>query len=199
MKKTFGVLLLGVLCGILIFHVIQDTKEKKADNQAAEEFLIDAAYETSIGSFAEGVSEGDIPPDFELKTLEGETVRLSDLNGKKVILNFWATWCPPCKAEMPHMQNFYEKKADKYEVEIVAVNLTSNERGSNIEKKVSDFIDEYKLSFPIPLDQSGDVWDKYKGIAIPTTYLIQSNGLVHKRIIGPMDEEMIERLVKEMK
>ena len=60
------------------------------------------------------VQEGNPAPDFQLTTLEGEKVKLSDYKGKKVILNFWATWCPPCKAEMPHMQNFYENNKDKW-------------------------------------------------------------------------------------
>ena len=71
-----------------------------------------------------GFKPGDTPPDFELATLSGELVRLSDYKGKKVILNFWASWCGPCKAEMPHMEKYYKKNKDAENVEIIAVNLT---------------------------------------------------------------------------
>ena len=74
-----------------------------------------------------GLQEGNKAPDFQLKTLNGTDVKLSELQGKKVILNFWATWCPPCKAEIPHMQDFYES-SNKTEVEILAVNLTTSEK-----------------------------------------------------------------------
>lgn len=70
-----------------------------------------------------GISVGKIAPDFKLKTLEGETVRLSDYRGERVIVNFWATWCPPCRAEIPDFQKLYDNK----DVEILAVDLTETE------------------------------------------------------------------------
>ncbi|MDT0161182.1 MULTISPECIES: peroxiredoxin family protein [Bacillaceae] len=136
--------------------------------------------------------EGAVPPDFELTTLAGETVRLSDYKGQKVILNFWATWCPPCKAEMPHMQKFYEENKDK-DVEILAVNLTNADNGT---KAIESFVQEYGLTFPIPLDQDGQLGVQYQVFSIPTSYIIDTNGVVSKKIIGPMDEEMIKNLVK---
>ena len=84
-------------------------------------------HEVALGEDV-GLEKGQTAPDFTLINLQGEEVTLSELQGKKVVLNFWATWCPPCKAEMPHMQNYYEQYAAKDNVEIVGVNLTySNE------------------------------------------------------------------------
>src|SRR5690606_10049760 len=89
--------------------------------------------------------------DFELTTLDGDQVRLSDLKGKKVMVNFWATWCPPCIEEMPDLQNFYEKHKDN-NIEILAVNLTSEDDGV---EAVRSFVTDFRLTFPVPLDVDG--------------------------------------------
>ncbi|MBS4195447.1 redoxin domain-containing protein [Lederbergia citri] len=196
-KKIFGLSLVAILAGILIVNLIQDARAKKIDTFEQEKYAIDSTNE--VEGLNEGLSQGDIPPDFELTTLEGEKVRLSDFNGKKVILNFWATWCPPCRAEMPHMENFYKKHAEKMNVEIIAVNLTAEERGGNGPEKVKKFIEEYGITFRVPLDEAGEVADKYRIIPIPTSYLIGTNGVVQKKILGPMDEEMMVKLVKDLK
>ncbi|MBM7717590.1 peroxiredoxin [Bacillus thermophilus] len=194
-KRIFGLALIGLLLGIVVVNIIKDIRENNEIKSAQEQFNSQAAEKT----FAkEGLKEGEVPPDFELSSLNGEKKRLSDYKGKKVILNFWATWCPPCKAEMPHMQQYYETKANSQNVEIIAVNLTYAERVSNKRSKVEEFKNEYKLTFPILLDEEGDVGNTYQTITIPTTYMIDTNGIIRKKIIGPMDQEMMERLVSEM-
>ncbi|MBS4219374.1 redoxin domain-containing protein [Bacillus sp. FJAT-49711] len=199
-KKIFGLSLVALLAGILIVNIVQDTRAKKHNTVEQETYYIDSAVEGENSSVLnEGLTEGDIPPDFELMTLEGDKIRLSDFNGKKVILNFWATWCPPCRAEMPHMENFYKKNAEKLNVEIIAVNLTAAERGGNASEKVRKFIEEYGLTFHVPLDEKGEVGDLYRIIPIPTSFLIGTNGVVQQKILGPMDEEMMEKLVKNLK
>ena len=90
-----------------------------------------------------GIEIGKSAPDFELTKLDGTNVKLSDLKGKKVILNFWATWCGPCQQEMPDMEAFY--KEHKENVEILAVNYTPSEKVG--EEKVSNFIKEKELLF----------------------------------------------------
>lgn len=132
--------------------------------------------------------------DFELQTLDGETIRLSYYEGKKVVLNFWATWCPPCKAEMPHLQKFYEEHHE--EVEIIAVNLTSIDNGKD---RVALFIEDYQLTFPIPLDEEGVYGDVYEAITIPTSYFIDTEGKIVQKVVGPMDEQMLERITSEIK
>lgn len=140
------------------------------------------------------VKEGNPAPNFELTTLAGETVQLSDYKGKKVILNFWATWCPPCKAEMPHMQNFYEKNKGN-DIEIIAVNLTSMDKGKT---DIENFVKEYGLTFDIPVDEEGTIGAQYQAFSIPTSYIIDSNGIITKKIIGPMDEGMMKTLTNEI-
>lgn len=194
-KRIFGLALIALLVGIVVINIIQEVREKDENKLAQEEFLTQSEM---IEQTSEGLKEGDIPPDFQLETLEGTSVKLSDYKGKKVILNFWASWCPPCKAEMPHMENYYKTKAGPDNVEILAVNLTSAERGGNARKKVENFIEEYGLTFPVPLDESGQVGETFQTFTIPTTYMIDTNGLIHTKIIGPMDEEVIGNIVSEM-
>ncbi|MBS4211110.1 MULTISPECIES: redoxin domain-containing protein [Neobacillus] len=141
-----------------------------------------------------GIKEGNKAPDFQLKNIEGQNVRLSDFKGKKVILNLWATWCPPCKAEMPHMKDFYQKQKGK-DVEIVAVNLTTSEKNP---ESVEQFVKDYGLTFPVLLDENGEIGDVYQAITIPTSYFIDTNGIIHERIVGPMDKEMMTDLINSM-
>lgn len=193
-KRIFGLALIALLVGIVVVNVIQDVREKKEIEAAQEDFLTPSQTVTS-----EGLKKGDIPPDFELETLDGIPVKLSDYKGKKVILNFWASWCPPCKEEMPYMENYYKTKAERQNVEILAVNLTSAERGGNVKKKIENFIEEFGLTFPVPLDESGEIGKTYGAFTIPTTYMIDTKGTIHTKIIGPMDEETIEKIASEMK
>lgn len=142
-----------------------------------------------------GVEEGNIALDFELQTLDGKTMKLSDMVGKKVILNFWATWCPPCKAEMPHMQEFYEDQKGNG-VEILAVNLTTAERNKD---NIGPFIKEYGLTFPVLLDSQGEIGQTYQSFSIPTSYIIDSSGVIQKKIVGPMDKEMMKEVINSAK
>lgn len=185
---SFAILALAVV--ILVVNIWKPTStesEKKTTSQTEE------ATETTEdipGAKLSSLREGAEAPDFELNTLDGKTIKLSDYRGKKVILNFWATWCPPCKAEMPHMQNFYEEYNDQG-VEILAVNLTNMDKGV---EEVQKFVDDYGLTFTIPLDEEGNAGTTYQAFTIPTSYILDENGVITKKIVGPMDENMMKDL-----
>ncbi|MBP2078736.1 peroxiredoxin family protein [Oceanobacillus polygoni] len=137
-----------------------------------------------------GTEVGQKAPDFKLMTNEGETVQLSDFKGKRVLLNFWATWCPPCREEMPDMERFYKDK----DAVVLAVNITNMEMNR---KTVAEFIATYGLTFPVLMDEEGQVSSLYKISPIPTTYLIDSNGVIRQRVYGPLNyEQMITEYEK---
>ncbi|WP_144509530.1 redoxin domain-containing protein [Bacillus sp. FJAT-22090] len=190
-KKIVGLLIVGCLVAIATISFVRDNIDE-TEAFAGEQMGTDLATNPAN----EGIGQGDRAPNFTLTTLDGKEVTLADYQGKKVVLNFWATWCPPCKAEMPHMQNYYEDMAEKENVEILAVNLTSSDVGID---KVEIFKKDYGLSFPIPLDEEGKVGDKYQAITIPTTYMIDTTGTIQNKIVGPMDEQMLTDFVSKLK
>lgn len=136
-----------------------------------------------------GLRVGEKAPDFELKTLDGKTVKLSDYRGKKVILNFWATWCPPCKAEMPDIQKYYNEADDN--VEILAVNIDP-------QYDVKKFVRDANVTFPVLLDSKDEVNTLYKILTIPTTYFIDGEGIIRSKHLSVMTTEIIREHIKNM-
>ncbi len=138
-----------------------------------------------------GIEKDNLAPDFELTTLDGETVKLSDYRVEKVLLNFWASWCRPCRSEMPDMQKFHETYDD---VVILAVNLTETERSKT---NVTNFLEEYEITFPVLLDNETVVGNIYNTRALPTSYLINSDGKIHNIATGPLNyESMVQEFDK---
>jgi thiol-disulfide isomerase/thioredoxin len=118
--------------------------------------------------------------DFELEDLSGKKLKLSSFAGRVVLLNFWATWCGPCRAEIPSMQELYGKLSSLGLV-VVAVNLQES-KGT-----VAAFAKSSKMTFPILLDTQGEVGSTYGASAIPTTYVIDRRGLALAGIQGSME------------
>ncbi|WP_077247839.1 peroxiredoxin family protein [Bacillus sp. FJAT-27225] len=181
----------GIITSVLILFVLISMSV----NGALSEDSVDQAAQVSTEDVKTGVNKGDLAPDFQVQTLDGKSIRLSELRGKKVILNFWASWCPPCKAEMPHMQDFYSGTENK-DIEILAVNLTDTERNSG---HIKEFAKEYRLTFPVLLDEDGEVGRTYQAVTIPTSYFIDSAGIIRQKVVGPMDKEMMSELSQSMK
>lgn len=191
-KKVLAVSVLMLLISILVINITEDSsKENKNVVNVTGNTDIEGVAITSPGKT--GLEVGEQAPNFKLETLSGETIQLSELRGKKVFINFWATWCPPCKKEMPEMQKFYEEYSD--EVEILAVNVTGQE--SSI-KKVKEFIDNDNYTYPILLDKELKVTEDYLAFALPTTYFIGTDGVIQQpRKVGPMTYDfMVEMLEK---
>jgi thiol-disulfide isomerase/thioredoxin len=190
-KQILGVGLILVLTGIVIFNYVSDQSTTTDHYEDQGDVFID---DENMPEEAAGIEPGEMAPDFELESLSGDTFKLSDLRGKKVILNFWATWCGPCREEMPEMQDFYDNNED---VEILAVNLLETESD---ESDVEEYIDQFEYTYPILLDRNSDVSDAYKGaVAVPTTYFIGTDGTIqHPRKIGSMSYEFMEEMVETM-
>ncbi|NRG48067.1 TlpA family protein disulfide reductase, partial [Bacillus sp. CRN 9] len=117
-----------------------------------------------------GLKIGTEAPDFSLKDLSGQSISLSDYRGKKVILNFWATWCPPCKVEMKDFQTFHLQKKDQ-DIVILAVNIDPK-------SNVKGYIKKMGISFQVVLDEGDEVNEQYEVFAVPTTYFINENGII---------------------
>ena len=140
-----------------------------------------------------GIKPGQLAPDFALKDLEGKVVHLSEHAGKKVVLNFWASWCPPCRAEMPHLQAYHERYGEEG-ISLIGVNLSTLESGVS---PVQAFVQDKGLTFPVLLDETGEVKAKYHVKAYPTTYVLDENGIVRAVHRGVLNGETLHRLLKK--
>lgn len=125
--------------------------------------------------------------DFELETLEGETIKLSDLKGKKVFINFWATWCTYCEKEMPDFQKFYDKYKDEG---FILLGVDVGESKSKVQK----FVDDINIDFPILLDTDSQTARNYGIRSFPTTIAVNEEGIVVVAKIGMMTYEDMESM-----
>ncbi|MEX0788581.1 MAG: TlpA disulfide reductase family protein [Anaerolineales bacterium] len=138
--------------------------------------------------------EGFGAPDFQLDLLDAGQVQLSGLRGQVVIVNLWASWCPPCRAEMPALERVYEANRDRG-LEILAVNTTFQDS----EAAAAEFAREFGLTFLIALDRTGEVSRTYQLRALPTTFFVDREGIIRRVILGgPMSETTIQTAVEEL-
>ena len=138
--------------------------------------------------------KGFLAPDFNLQTLNGESLRLSDFRGQPVLINLWASWCPPCRAEMPAMQSVYETYKDQGFV-ILAVNATNQDSKAD----AAAFVAEYQLTFPVLLDINGEVSQAYQLRSLPTSFFVNREGIITEVIIGgPMAEALLMTRVENL-
>jgi peroxiredoxin len=127
------------------------------------------------------LGKGVRAPDFTFPGLDGKKVSLADYKGKVVLLNIWATWCAPCVAEMPSMEKLYRELKDEGFV-LLAVSV--DETGTDA---VAPFMKKHKLGFPVLLDTVGDIKSLYQVTGIPESFIIDKNGIIIEKIIGPRD------------
>jgi len=134
----------------------------------------------------QGTGVGNLAPDFQLDNLKGESVSLSDFRGDPVMLNFWATWCPPCVSEMPYIQQMYEEWRDKR-----LILLVIHMGGSP--SQVKEFLQSHNLSLPVLLDTTQAIAQKYNIRYIPTTFFIDKDGIIQVVKVGAFpNKEAIE-------
>jgi peroxiredoxin len=140
-----------------------------------------------------GSQVGNRAPDFTLVDLEGNTVRLNDFRGKVVFLNFWAIGCPPCRAEMPEMEELYQEYKDE-DVVIIGVNV------GEPESIVRYFVTENGFSWTFVIDTTGSVSREYMVLSIPSSFFIDRDGIIQATNIGYMSKAVMEaKLAEAMK
>ena len=135
-------------------------------------------------------TSGDPAPDFTVRTLDGQTLSLKDIKGQIVMVNFWATWCPPCRSEMPDMERLYQERKDDG-VQILAVNL------QEAPEPVSRFVEQYNLTFPIVMDTSGEMSQLFGVQSLPTSFFIDKEGKISGFHVGSLNKSAIERRIAQ--
>jgi peroxiredoxin len=136
-----------------------------------------------------GSKIGNLAPGFNLVDMNGKSVSLADYDGKPVLVNFWATWCSPCRGEMPYLQQIYDDFSDDGLI-MLAIDMQESP------EKVKEFYSVYNLSMPALLDTSGKVSDDYGITSIPTTFFIDSEGIIQQKVIGAFPNR--EFIVREL-
>lgn len=186
MKKWVIIIVIVGLFGWATYDfILGNMEEKQLETQIENQELSNANAEV-------GLKKGQMAPDFELETIEGEKVKLSDYKGEKVLVNFWATWCPPCRAEMPDMQQFHEDYDDAV---ILAVNLAETELSPT---NVEEFLDEYGVTFDVLSDTDSRVATIYNASVLPTSYLINTKGEIHNIAQGALNYDQMVQAFDEM-
>jgi len=188
MKKIILPLVTILIFGICIYSVVDYNKNKSKDlsittkeNSNTDKAIPNASSDTKKIAAV----------NFKLKDLNGKDVSLSDFKGKKVFLNFWASWCPPCKAEMPDIEKLYGETKDS-DLVILAVNIGEDKT------TVKSFIDKNKYTFTILLDLDQSIASKYNISAIPTSFFIDKEGNVVSTIRGGMTTQQMKTNISKL-
>ena len=163
-----------------------------------------AASEEASGETAPAETAADARPvipavDFELEDQYGNIHRLEDYRGKTIFLNFWATWCPPCKAEMPDIQKLYEKSATEGEDAVIVLGVTAPNMGQEgSEEEIAAFMEEKGYTYPVLMDTEGELFNSYGIRSFPTTFMIDRDGNVFGYVSGMLSADMMDSIVRQM-
>lgn len=162
--------------------------------QAAGLLLILATLATACGgpsaAVSGGINEGKQARDFTLETLDGSRVSLRDYAGQVVLINFWATWCPPCTAEMPSLEAAYQAHKEEGFV-VLGVNVEESRSA------VEPFVAEMGVTFPVLLDEKGQVAKEYRTLGLPMSLLVDREGIIVVRHIGYLSEGQLQEYLDE--
>jgi thiol-disulfide isomerase/thioredoxin len=150
-----------------------------------------------------GVAAGSPAPVFQAYTLDGEPVQLSDYDGKVVLVNIWATWCPPCREEMPSMQRLYDAmEGEDFEILAVSVDLNPGEQDEfgRLSGDIGVFADSLGLTFPVLWDQDRQIERLYQTTGVPETFLVGRDGIIYKQVSGGThwDSEDHQALIRRL-
>jgi peroxiredoxin len=153
--------------------------------------LVLAACGGTTGGVPEGISEGKQAPDFSLERLEGGEVSLSDHRGDVVLINFWATWCAPCRAEIPAIESVHQARQNDGFV-VLGVNYQESR------DVVEPFARELAVTYPVLLDESGRIMETYRAIGLPMSVLVDREGIIRVRHTGVLTEEQLDGYLEDL-
>ena len=149
---------------------------------------------SATGGYIPAPQKGFLAPEFKLETSEGQSVALTDYRGEGVLVNLWATWCPPCRAEMPTIEKLYQEYQNQGLI-VLGVNSTVQDDPTAI----TPFVKQYSITFPILLDVNGEVSDLYELRSLPTSFFIGRDGVIKEVVVGgPMAEALIRTNIEEI-
>lgn len=154
--------------------------------------LIIAALAACGGAMPARPAPVQAAPDFSVKDIEGRTITLAGLKGKVVLVNFWATWCPPCREEIPDFVAFYNENKDRG-LEIVGLSVDNMSVA-----ELKPFVTHFKMSYPVAFATSKIIRDFDPGDAIPTTIVIDKKGIIRDKQVGAMDRATLDKLFQKL-
>ncbi|WP_176757393.1 TlpA family protein disulfide reductase [Salimicrobium halophilum] len=199
MKKITTLAVFSIVLALIlysVFELFEDETEQQGNTGGEYDVSGNPEQEgTAIipPEASEGTEVGEQAPNISLETLDGRETDLNAYKGQPIILNIWATWCPPCKEEMPEMQRFHEIHGE--DVTILAVNATQTEDDP---ANAARYIDKEGFTFETLLDTNSELSDAYQTFSIPTTYFIHSDGTIQSRKFGPMTYEYMTEKMKNL-
>lgn len=179
-------------------------EKAEADNEGGSTEPGTGGSESTTAEEASGETAADARPvipavDFELEDQYGNIHRLEDYRGKTIFLNFWATWCPPCKAEMPDIQKLYEKSSTEGEDAVIVLGVAAPNMGQEgSEEEIAAFMEEKGYTYPVLMDTEGELFASYGIMSFPTTFMIDRDGNVFGYVSGMLSADMMDSIVRQM-
>lgn len=144
----------------------------------------------AASSATEAPAVGHLAPDFTTESLSGDTFTLSDYRGQPVVLNFWATWCPPCRAEIP----FFQAASRKYNGQVAVIGIDDGEP----REIVAPFVADMGMTYPVPLDATSEVSRRYRVNSLPTTVFIDRTGVIQYIHIGILNQAVLDDQIAQL-